>query len=159
VLATLAAGSALHGVMYVAYALTLARGATGIALRINVMLLLMLLPLIAVLAARYGTEGAALAWLLMHSAYLLFGGWLTHRALIPSLAVPWLAEDVVPVALLACVLAAAGKLVLAGPLRDASPYTELMVAALLSGCGWLLPIAGSRRLRQGVLTLSLKSAR
>jgi O-antigen/teichoic acid export membrane protein len=159
VLATLAAGSALHGVMYVAYALTLARGATGIALRINFMLLLMLLPLIAVLAARYGTEGAALAWLLMHSAYLLFGGWLTHRALIPSLAVPWLAEDVVPVALLACVLAAAGKLVLAGPLRDASPYTELMVAALLSGCGWLLPIAGSRRLRQGVLTLSLKSAR
>jgi O-antigen/teichoic acid export membrane protein len=157
VLAMLAAASALHGIMFVPYALTLARGAAGIALRINIVLLLALVPLMTALAARYGVEGAALAWLVVHVAYVVFGGWFTHRSLVPDLALRWLAEDVVFPALLACALGFAGKLLLSGPLRGASPYTELMFAALLCGCGWLLPVAGSRRLRRKVVLQSLES--
>lgn len=157
VLAILAVASALHGTMFVPYALTLARGEAGIALRINIILLAALVPLMTVLAARYGAEGAATAWLVMHVVYVLAGGWFTHRAIAPALTFPWLAEDVARPVILALALGATGKLLLAGPLRDASPHVELALAALLCTCGWLLPIAGSRRLRTGVILQSLES--
>ena len=146
----LAVGSALHGVMYVPFALTLACGAAGLALRINLVLLALLLPLLAALTSAYGALGAAAAWPLLHLAYVLFGGWFTHRTLMPGVAVAWLARDVGPPAIISLAFGFAGHLASQGPLAGAS--AAAMVVWGLAWCllSWTAIVAASDRLRQAL---------
>jgi O-antigen/teichoic acid export membrane protein len=157
VLALLLAGSALHCVMFLPYAMTLARGRADIALRINLVLLAALVPLLLVLSIRYGALGAALAWLLLHVCYMLAGSWFTHRALLPQATAPWLREDVLPVLLLSVALGAAGHALVLGPWAGAPPGLKLMWGLLLCVLGWTIAIFGSARLRRAVRTLFVES--
>jgi O-antigen/teichoic acid export membrane protein len=100
VIALLAAGSGLHAVMYVVYALQLAQGEVKLALQISLALLIVQAPLVWFLTVQWGGVGAAAAWLALHVVYLLFGGWVTNRRLQPELAWGWLTRDVgLPLAL------------------------------------------------------------
>lgn len=94
VIALLAAGSALHGVMYFPYALQLANGLTKLPLKINLILMIFQVPLVIIFANRFGAVGGAAAWLLLHSAYLLVGTLLTHQKLLRGHAVSWLLKEV-----------------------------------------------------------------
>jgi O-antigen/teichoic acid export membrane protein len=94
VISLLAAGSALHSVMFVTYAMQLAMGAANVALRISLTLLLVQGPLIWLLTRSWGGIGAACAWLLLHVLYLGFGSWATHRRLLPDVTRLWLVNDV-----------------------------------------------------------------
>lgn len=94
IISILAAGSALHGVMHFPYALQLAYGQTNLPLKINIILMIVQLPLMAFLAIRYGAIGGALAWLILHSMYLLLGSWLTHRKLLQGQGGGWLLREV-----------------------------------------------------------------
>ena len=87
-------GSALHGLMFMPFALSLARGAAGLALKINLVLLICVGPLIVIGALVWNATGAAAAWLLLHTVYLIAGSYATHRALLPSLRYRWLFGDV-----------------------------------------------------------------
>jgi O-antigen/teichoic acid export membrane protein len=103
-LALLAIGNALHGVMYFPYALQLAYGLSRLPLQINVLLMVFQLPLIVILATTFGAVGAALAWMVLHLFYIALGTWLTHRRLLPGLGTAWLARDVaVPLAVSAAI--------------------------------------------------------
>lgn len=100
----LAIGTALHGVMYVPFALQLAYGTTRLQLTINALLLVIAAPLTVFLVLHYGALGGALAWLSLHSLYMVFGTWLTHRHLLKGLGAKWIALDVgVPLAVSALV--------------------------------------------------------
>ena len=79
IISFLAAGTALHGVMHVPYALQIASGMTWLSLRISSILLAILGPLIVMLTLRYGAPGAAIAWLLLNIIYLVLGLGATHR--------------------------------------------------------------------------------
>lgn len=94
VIALLAAGSAFHGIMYLPYALQLAYGETQIPIVILIILMLLLAPLIILLTASFGAQGAALAWLALHVVYLILGTWLTHRCLLTGIALTWIFQDV-----------------------------------------------------------------
>jgi O-antigen/teichoic acid export membrane protein len=59
------AATALHGLVYVPYALSLAAGEARVAVWINGALAVCFLPLEAVLIPKYGIEGAALGWLIV----------------------------------------------------------------------------------------------
>lgn len=112
IVAILAAGSALHGVMYLPYALQLAHGLTRLPLQINTILMLVLAPLLVVLALELGAVGGALAWLVLHALYVALGTWLTSRRLPRLIGATWLSRDVgVPLAL-SLVVGAAGREVL-----------------------------------------------
>lgn len=127
----LAAGTALHGLMYVPFALQLAHGTTRLPLTIYAVLLAIATPLTVVLVFSYGALGGALAWLTLHSLYLVLGTWMTRRQLLKELDLRWLALDIcLPVAtstlagLFARALSAAGELGL--------------YARLACGAGWAL---------------------
>lgn len=105
-------GSALHGVMFLPYALTLALGNVRLALYVNMALLAAIGPLILVLTLTYGGRGAAGGWLILHAFYLLLGSYATHRVLLPALRYRWLVEDVGPPLLLALLSGGAGFLFL-----------------------------------------------
>lgn len=93
-IAFLAIGSALNGVMYFPYALQLAYGMAWIPLTINIMLMCFLIPTIAYLAQEYGALGGAMAWMIAEVVYVLLGPWLTHRYILKGLAPKWFLQDV-----------------------------------------------------------------
>jgi O-antigen/teichoic acid export membrane protein len=127
----LAIGTALHGVMFVPFALQLAYGATRLQLAISAVLLVVVVPLTLVLVLRHGAIGGALAWLTLHSLYLVVGIWLTHRVMLKGLGPKWIALDVgVPLSITALVGVLAYSLSASG---DMSVY-----ARVACGAGWTL---------------------
>ncbi|MDM7943732.1 MAG: oligosaccharide flippase family protein [Hydrogenophaga sp.] len=94
VIALLASGSALHGVMHFPYALQLAYGTTRLSLTIYLVLIVVMLPLLAFLPLKFGTVGGGAAWLVVLIFYMLFGTWFMHRRLLPGQAIIWLGRDV-----------------------------------------------------------------
>lgn len=90
----LVVGSALHGIMYMPYALQLAYGETRLPIFITLILIILLVPLIVLLTLTRGAQGAAMAWLALHVVYLIIGTWLTHRHLLKGIAFAWFFQDV-----------------------------------------------------------------
>src|SRR5262249_2705162 len=64
-------GTAFHGVMNFPYAVQLAYGLTRLPLAINIVLVIVLVPVLLVLTARFGPVGAAMAWFALHTTYLV----------------------------------------------------------------------------------------
>ena len=87
-------GTVMNGVMHFPYALQLASGRSRLPATINLILLVMFIPMLTYLASRHGVFGAAVAWAVLNSAYVLIGTWLTHRHILPGLASRWLVQDV-----------------------------------------------------------------
>jgi len=94
VVAILAVGSAINGLMSMPYALQLAHGWTSLGVRINVFLVLLAVPTAVVLGSVYGGPGAASVWVLTQSIYMLIGVPATHRRLMPGEARRWLLVDI-----------------------------------------------------------------
>lgn len=94
IISLLAIGSALHGMMFLPYALQLAYGMTRLPLTINAILMVVLVPLIIIFAITYGALGGAMAWLVLHVLYVMLGTWLTHRYLLKGVGGRWLFQDV-----------------------------------------------------------------
>ena len=94
VLSLLGAGTALHAVMYMPYALQLANGLPRLAVGINLTMILILVPLTVSLTLAHAEVGAATAWLALHVLYVLLGTSVTHRYLFPGRGGRWLARDV-----------------------------------------------------------------
>jgi O-antigen/teichoic acid export membrane protein len=93
-------GTALNGAMHFPYALQLAYGVTRLPLTINAVLLFFTVPSTVLLAYKYGAIGGASSWALINILYVAVGTWLTHRSLLPGIALKWLVFDVgIPLAL------------------------------------------------------------
>ncbi|MNV50695.1 colanic acid exporter [compost metagenome] len=133
VLALLSIGSALHGMMFMPHALALASGASALVLRTNVILLLAFGPLIAILTTWQGGVGAALGWVILHAAYLLFGSIYTHRKLLPQISTTWLLRDLGIPGVVSVSAAMAGftlaRMVAAPPLHDVTIGAATMLGA------------------------------
>lgn len=141
----MAAGSALHGVMYFPYALQLAYGMTRLTLMISALLMIILVPLTIFFAMTYGALGGAMAWLVLHVLYVIFGTWLTHRRLLKGVGERWLFQDVgIPLA-----LSLLAGLVGYYMIRDAgySACVKSMLGCLLALVAALLSLSVSSRLR------------
>lgn len=86
--------AALHGVLFLQYALQLAYGKARLALLLNAVLLIIYVPLSIALTVEHAEQGAAIAWLLLQFVYLGLGTFLTHRHLLKGYAMHWLLRDV-----------------------------------------------------------------
>ncbi len=84
--------TAVNGLMILPYALQLAYGWTSLGLRMNVSLLLSLVPAIWVLATRYGPLGGASVYLGLMCISMAVVVPLTHRRLLRGAAPQWYAD-------------------------------------------------------------------
>jgi len=112
VFSVLVAGNALHCLVHPPYALQLAHGWTGLALKINLVSVLVMAPLLVVGAGYFGSVGAAFAWTMLTAGYVIVGVPLMHRRLLPGELSDWYLRDTLPAlgaALLVVVLAAQFK--------------------------------------------------
>lgn len=94
IIAFLAIGSALNGVMFFPYALQLAHGMTSLPLAINIGLICLMTPLVIMSSNLYGAIGAAFSWMAIEAAYVVLGRWMTHRYILAGLRKRWLLGDV-----------------------------------------------------------------
>jgi O-antigen/teichoic acid export membrane protein len=96
IVSILVLGTALNGLMNVPYALQLAAGRTGLALKLVVFKLVLFGPAIVLLTLKFGAAGAATAWLLLNALYVVIGIPLTHASLLRGHGVTWFIRDVLP---------------------------------------------------------------
>lgn len=135
-------GSALNAMMTAPYALQLAMGRTRFALTMAAAQLLVFVPLVIVLAQRYGSIGAAAAWPLIHAAYVIIGIPYTHRRLLGASTWQWV-RDAFPPALVAFAVAALASRL---PRHNLATIAATSLAALLAG------VVAAPRVREATLT-------
>lgn len=92
-LALLAVGTVLNAVMQVPHQLQLASGWTSLALRTNIVAILVLMPALLWAVPRYGGVAAAVIWALLNAGYVVAQVPLTHRRLLPGRALRWYWHD------------------------------------------------------------------
>jgi len=93
ILAVLALGNALNGVMGLPASLQFAHGWTGLVLVFNGAAVLLLAPLIYYMATHYGGLGAAGVWLALNIGYVALMLRLMHKRLLPGHLRTWLVQD------------------------------------------------------------------
>ncbi|HEY0661565.1 MAG TPA: oligosaccharide flippase family protein, partial [Lysobacter sp.] len=155
--ALLAVGSALNGIMYFPYALQLASGRPRIPFAINLALLLLAAPTIVWLAMHYGAIGGAMSWALLGVVYLVVGTTMTGRKIAHFAGARWLARDIAVPLVLALLPALAGAW-LSNVLR-ASPWIETGIAVLAACFGIAAGALYSPFARQQLLVLLGAKAR
>lgn len=106
-LALLAAGTLLNGLMHIPYMLQLAHGWSSFAVRVNLMAVAVLVPAILWATPRYGGIGAAWVWVLLNTGYILIGIHFMYRRLLPNEKWNWYWGDVA-LPILAATVAAGG---------------------------------------------------
>lgn len=90
----LALGNLLNGLLWMPYQAQLAHGWTGLAVRFNVVAVLIIVPAILWATPRYGAEGAASVWACLNAGYLLIGTHLVHRTILTREKWRWYAQDI-----------------------------------------------------------------
>ncbi len=106
----LSIGAAINALMIMPYTLQLAYGWTGIGLKMNLGLMVALVPAIWILTSRYGGIGAASAYLALTSIYMAMGVPLTHRRLLKGATAEWFLRDIGSPAAAALLVGTLGRL-------------------------------------------------
>lgn len=94
-LALLAVGTMLNGLVHIPYMLTLAYGRPGLFVRVNIAAVIVLVPAILLAAPRYGAMGAAWIWIILNSGYLLISSRILYRRLLKTELWPWYMHDII----------------------------------------------------------------
>lgn len=90
----MAIGTLLNGLMWIPYQLQLAHAWTSLAIKTNLVAVAILIPSILWIAPRYGSIGAAWAWVALNSGYVLFSIYFIHRRLLRGEKWRWYGVDV-----------------------------------------------------------------
>lgn len=87
-------GTLCNGFGNLPYMLQLAHGWTGLALRVTIIAVAVIVPAIFWATPRYGAVGAAYAWLALNAGYVLIAIHFMHRRLLPREKWRWYAHDI-----------------------------------------------------------------
>ena len=93
ILSILILGAAFNGMMNLPFALQLAYGWIRLVMKLNVVVIIALLPLLILAIEFYGATGAAMIWLLLNVASIIFGLSLMHRKVLKGELKYWLLID------------------------------------------------------------------
>lgn len=114
-LALLAVGTMLNGLMQLPYFTMIAHGWTRLSLVSNIVAVAALVPLLLIVVPVYGGRGAAVVWIILNLGYLLVQVPLLHRRILRGEMWRWYGQDVA-LPLLAAAAAMAVAVVLRGQL-------------------------------------------
>jgi len=87
-------GTALNGLMNLPYGLQLAHAWTRLSLYTNMIASIIFVPMIYLLAIRYGVVGAASAWVILNTGYVLICIQIMHSRLLKGEQWRWYLNDV-----------------------------------------------------------------
>ena len=87
---------ALHGLMYIPYALMLANGEIKSIFIVYVVLILCITPITIILSLANGAFGGALSQLILFICYFFLGIWITHKKYLKGYGLKWVIKDLFP---------------------------------------------------------------
>lgn len=93
-LALMALGTLLNGLMHIPYMIQLAYGWPGLAAKVNGVAVAVLMPAILWVTPRYGAIGAAWVWLLLNASYVLISMHFMYLRLLREEKLKWYLEDI-----------------------------------------------------------------
>lgn len=129
ILAMLATGTFLNALMQVPHQLQLASGWTSLAVKMNVVAVIVLVPALLFAVPLYGAVAAAGIWALLNTGYIVVGIPLLHRRLLPGEMRGWVVADVLLPALGASAVIAAAAIVAPGQTASRLVLLVFLVAA------------------------------
>jgi O-antigen/teichoic acid export membrane protein len=129
-LSLLVLGNLLNGLMWIPYQTQLAYGWTGLAVRINIVAVAIIVPAILWVTPRYGAEGAAWAWVCLNAGYVLIGIHFMYRRILRTEKWRWYREDVIKPLLAAGVTTLLVRWLLPEPTGTVQQLLTLTFAAL-----------------------------
>jgi O-antigen/teichoic acid export membrane protein len=146
-----ASGTTLHSLVHLPYAAQFAYGTTKLAIRANIIAIILQPPIIIYLTSLYGVVSGAIVWLVLNVSYILILVPLIHRSVLSEYKVKWLLTVILmpllgilppaclsrmllpstipPLATLVWVIVTGGIMILCGSL--ATPYTRRQVKAVM----------------------------
>ncbi len=130
IVSMLVIGMALNALMHMPYSLQIAHGWTSIGLFITIFLIIALVPVIYFMTMHYGAVGAAAAWAILNSIYMLIGVPLTHRRLLKGEMGRWFTEDIIPPFGAALLVGGVGRWLITGPMPPVTAIISLTVILL-----------------------------
>jgi O-antigen/teichoic acid export membrane protein len=130
----LAVGTALNGLMSLPYAAQLAHGWVRLTLLVNIISLIVIAPVTALLAVRFGPMGAAFAWVALNAIYVLVAVPLMHRRLFRGQMGRWYAVDVAAPAAAGTVMIAIAASVMPAPLSTRSQMVVIAFTYAAAAC-------------------------
>ena len=95
VMAVLALGTFLNGLMWMPYQLQLAHGWTSLSIRINIVAVVLFAPAILWVVPVYGAIGAAWIWVTLNAGYCLIGVHFMYRRILRTEKWAWYRTDVI----------------------------------------------------------------
>jgi O-antigen/teichoic acid export membrane protein len=132
IISLLVAGNALNGLMHMPYALQLANGWTSLAFYSNLVAVIVLVPVIIIAVSHWGAVGAAGAWILLNTGYLLITVQIMHRRLLKTEKWQWYLRDVATPLLLVLLLAGTGRVMMDTDLDTTQEFIALLVILCLT---------------------------
>lgn len=144
VLSMLALGVLMNGFLYVPYALAMAKGWVRFGICGNAIAVLVYFPVLLWCTGQDGARGAATAWALLHTAYLLVGMLFFHRWLLPREKWAWYWNGVAAPLMAATLVCLAIRWLVADPMAMGWIQLTLVGAGL---AGVLLAVMPTLRAR------------
>lgn len=149
-LALLALGTLLNGFMHIPYMLQLAHGWTSMAVKMNLVAVIVLVPAILWATPRYGAAGAAWIWVLLNVGYVLIGIHLMYRRLLKGEKWKWYRQDLIAPLIAAIAVIVICKLVQPSIAGGTAWLAWLLVCAT---CAHVAAVMASSCLRDHALIL------
>ena len=131
-LSLLALGNLLNGLMWLPYQTQLAHGWTGLATRINIVSVAIIVPAILWTTPRYGAEGAAWMWVSLNAGYVLIGIHFMYRKILTREKWRWYGQDVLQPLLAAAAIASAAAWAMPESLAAPIQLAWLLIASLIA---------------------------
>ena len=155
-LAVLVLGNFLNCLMWIPYQTQLAYGWTGLAIRINIFAVLIIVPALFVITPQYGAEGAAWVWATLNAGYALIGIHFMYRRILGEEKWRWYIDDIFRPLLPALSVALLFRWL---PIKDMSQFYQIVTVILLSVLTLLIAIISATNLSRSALDLLLKTYR
>ncbi len=93
-IAVLAFGNLLNGLMHIPYHMQLAHGWTSLTFKMNVIASIILIPAIFFIAPIYGAIGAAWIWVTLNAGYVLIGVNFMYLRILKKEKINWYVRDI-----------------------------------------------------------------
>lgn len=159
VLSVMILGNLLNGLMWMPYQAQLAHGWTSLAVRTNIVAVILIVPAILWITPRYGAQGAAWVWVCLNAGYLLVGVHLMFRRILASEKWQWYARDVIGPLSLSALGALSVKLYFGSPQTSSGQLISLATAGVAALGGAMIAAPHAREVVKGLIRPSLQHLR
>jgi O-antigen/teichoic acid export membrane protein len=126
----LALGTLLNALLWIPHQMQLAHGITRIAVRTNLVAVMVVVPALLWITPLFGALGAAWVWVALNTGYLLFNAHLMYRRVLQSQRSAWYFQDVGLPMLALSVVAAICERIFRAP--STATWTFVTLATVLS---------------------------